>query len=273
MLLPPLEITKRAWQIYRDNWSIFFKILVWLFVPAILLGILAFFDERLGLAFADRSVPIYLGLVAFAFVVNLWAQVVLTRLIKHSLSQEPVHLASLRGEAWRDTLPLLWVHILIGLIIFLLPSVLIFLGIIFSFFNIVFLAILLCVFPGLMFAFWYTFSAAAFILDGSRGMEALRTSKKLVVGRFWPVVWRLIIATLPILVVLIILLGVPTLILGFVTGFSGFTSDQNPWWFDILQSLAAYLILPLTYGVSVVLFQDLKKNPQSQPVVPPATQL
>lgn len=242
MLLPPFEITKRAWQVYRDNWSVFLKVLIWLFVPTVLLGILAFFDERLGLAFADRSVPIYLGLSAFVFVVSLWAQIVLTRLVRHSLSQESVNMPSLREEAWRDTLPLLWVHSLCGLIVFL--------------------GTMLFIIPGIIFSIWYFFSSLAFILDSQHGMDALRASKKLVHGRFRIVVWRLVISYLPILAVLLVFTSALILLSGLLTGFSGISNGQYSWWFSLLQSIITYLLLPMSYGISVILFQDLKKNPQ-----------
>lgn len=58
---------------------------------------------------------------------------------------------------------------------------------------IIFGGYLLLLIPGLIFAVWYLFSVIILLAENKKGREALRASKRLVRGYFWPVVWRILI--------------------------------------------------------------------------------
>ena len=47
--------------------------------------------------------------------------------------------------------------------------------------------------PGIIIGIWLMFSHFALLLEGKRGMEALKASKALVKGRWWPVFCRLLV--------------------------------------------------------------------------------
>ncbi len=173
MLISPIDIFKKSWQICQANLWAFWGMVVWLLIPALLLGLLNFIDQKLGTAFIDYSVPMYLALSALAFIIGLWVNIVLARLIFNALRQQSVDKRALTREAWRDTVSYLWVSILVGVIALL--------------------GLILFIIPGLIFAVWYSFAALIFVLEGVKGYAALKQSKSLVSGRFWSVIWRWIV--------------------------------------------------------------------------------
>lgn len=242
MLLSPWTILKEAWQINKANYKTFFRILLWLLLPALLLTILNFVDRETNLKLISYSVPIYLALVALSFVIGLWTQIVLVRLIMSGLTSQPVNQKELNQNSWRDTISFFWVYFLTGLIILI--------GTIFF------------IIPGLIFMVWYFFSTFFFIIEGVNGYAALQKSKEFVQGRFWQVVWRLIMINFFYGLTLIVLTGVPVLLIGALTKFAGFSLSSNaaPWWFDSLQSLVAILTMPLNLGMATILYKNLKEN-------------
>lgn len=240
MLIQPLDIFKKSWQICKGNYLYLWKIVGWLLAPAILLSVLELIDAKIGLSFVNYSVPIYLALTAVAFVLGLWVNIVLARLIFHAFQQTPVDRKLLTREAWRDTISYLWVSILVGLIVLA--------------------GMFLFIVPGLIFAVWYSFALLIFVLEGTKGYEALKKSKALVSGRFWPVVWRWFVPNVIYGLILVVLIGGPILLTGILTNFSGFTPQGYPWWFGLWQSVTTILTAPLSVGFGVVLYSSLKNE-------------
>lgn len=245
MLIQPLDIFKKSWQIFKANYLVFWQIVAWLLAPAVLLGLLGLLDQKLGSAFLNYSVPIYLALSALAFIIGLWVNIVLARLIFNALRQTSVDKKILTREAWRDTVSYLWISILVGLIALV--------------------GLILLVIPGLIFAVWYSFALLIFVLEGTKGYEALKKSKALVSGRFWLVVWRWIVPYFIYSVILVVIVGAPALLVGYLTKFVGFGLTAGgtlsyPWWFSLWQSVVAVLTMPLTIGFGVVLYDNLKRK-------------
>jgi hypothetical protein len=61
---------------------------------------------------------------------------------------------------------------------------------------IVFLGIIFFVVPGLVFIVWFSLFPLVYILAENHKVSALKESKELVKGYFWPVVGRLLVAVL-----------------------------------------------------------------------------
>lgn len=243
MLIPSVNLFKEAVAIYQANYKVFLKIVSWLIGAAVLLGLLNLADRQTSFQYIDYTFPLYLILSAFSFVIGLWTQIVLIRLIQAGLTKQTVDKKILQQNAWRDTVPFLWVSILTGLII---------LG-----------GMILLIIPGLIFSIWYFFSIYVFGVDGVRGYAALQKSKDLVQGRFWPVVWRILVANFFYGLVLVVLVGLPTLIIGALTKFADFTPNftMGPWWLDALQSIMTIATLPLNIALWVILYKNLKETP------------
>ncbi len=240
MLIKPLEIFQKSWQIFKANWRVLGRVISWLLIPAFLLGLLGFLDQKLGQSFINYSVPTYLALSALTFVLGLWANIVLARLIYQALRQSPADRKAISREAWRDTVSYLWVSVLVGLITLA--------------------GMFLLVVPGFIFAVWYSLATLVFVLEGVKGYAALKRGKTLVRGRFWAVVWRWIVPYFFYLVMMTILVGLPTLLVGYFTGFANFSAENQPWWFNFWQSVVAILLLPLSAGFGVVLYGSLKEE-------------
>ncbi|MEK7131347.1 MAG: hypothetical protein AAB797_01245, partial [Patescibacteria group bacterium] len=104
------------------------------------------------------------------------------------------------------------------------------------------------------------------IFEGVAGLNALRASKSLVVGRWWPIVWRLAITTVVfgflnsalayVLAYLIRLLPLPV----FIQSASA----------SALASLVGAVVAPLSAGAALILYQSAKQNPITQPTLPPS---
>lgn len=241
-LLPALNIFKEALTIFKVNYKTFLKVLSWLLIPALLLIILNIFDSLTNLKFVNYSFPIYLLLSALSFIIGLWTQIVLIRLTSASLTKEALNEKILYTESWRDTAPFLWISILMSLIIMA--------------------GTILLVIPGLIFTIWYLFSLYIFAIEGKRGYGALQRSKELVQGRFWAVVWRLVVTSFFYGIIVFVIIAIPTLIIGLFTKFDQFSSvfSSMPWWLNALQSVVAILTLPLNIGLMTVMFKNLKDN-------------
>ena len=55
---------------------------------------------------------------------------------------------------------------------------------------------ILLIVPGIIFAVWFNFAIYTYILEGRAKLEALKESKILVSGRWWPVFWRVLVINL-----------------------------------------------------------------------------
>ncbi len=250
MLIPSINLFKEALSICKNNYKVFLKIISWFLGVTVLLAILNCVDRYTFFHYVNKTFPIYLILSAASFVIGLWTQIVLIRLINAGLTKQPVDQKTLNQNAWRDTIPFLWISILVGIIT---------LG-----------GLILVIIPGLIFSVWYFFSRYSFAIDGMRGYAALDNSKKLVQGRFWQIVWRLIVTNIFYGLVLIVIVGIPTLIIGYFTKFAEFSSafTSGPWWFDALQSLAVVITLPLNIAFWTILYKNLKET-KTENVLPP----
>lgn len=241
MLLSSIDIFNQAGQVFKANYLAFWKITAWMLVPGVFMAASDYLFSKLGYSFASYSVPLDLALVAVLVVLGLWIQIVVTRLVFNAYKQVPVDTKIVRREAWRDTISYVWVMILVQAALLL--------GLIFF------------VVPGILFAVWFSFAGLIFILEGVRGRQALMKSKELVKGRFWAVVWRWLILHLIYLLILIVVAGVPTLLIGWATKFAGFSVQAGPWWFNLVQVAGTAVILPLQAAFGVVFYSALKEAP------------
>ncbi|MEK7189680.1 MAG: hypothetical protein AAB666_01730 [Patescibacteria group bacterium] len=243
MLIQPVDILKKSWQIFKVNWQEFTKVTAWLVVLAILSALLSYFDKATFLMFVNYTFPIYVAISALVFVVGLWVNIVLARMIWSALHQLPLERRKLAHDSWRDTVSYLWVSILVGVIVTI--------------------GTVLFIVPGVIFGIWYSFAALVFVLEGVKGYEALKKSKSLVQGRFWLVVWRWAVPFFVYSLILVVIIGLPTLLVGVLTqwdSFKEFTANNQPWWFQLIQSVTTVLTLPLSAGFGVVLYNSLKEN-------------
>ena len=115
------------------------------------------------------------------------------------------------------------------------------------------LALLACIGPGVYLYYAWALAIPVVLLEGLRGKQALKRSRALVKGRWWPVFGCLIVATL--------LASVVTLAFQAVVGGVGFTNDS-----DVVGAVVSgiatvagsVLVTPFTAAVTAILYFDLR---------------
>tara|TARA_B100000315_G_C14571059_1_gene585534 strand:+ start:539 stop:1336 length:798 start_codon:yes stop_codon:yes gene_type:complete len=136
-------------------------------------------------ALSQFFIPLIAGLVLFlAFLIaNYWISA--SALAMAININKDIKIKQALKQGWEKLASYVWVGLLSCLIIF---------G-----------GSLLLIIPGLIFAVWFSFAVYALMRDNIQGWEALKRSKELVSGYFWPVTGRIIILQLIIISATIIL--------------------------------------------------------------------
>lgn len=244
MLKTATELIVDSWNLYAKNWRIFLPFIIMLFLPTFILSALGTITLYLSVYLPSSSLAsniVILIVFAASMVFAVWVSVALARTIFNCLLAKPTEWK----EAFFTSSNLIWPVIFTSFLVTLIV-----LG-----------GTLLLIIPGIIFAIWYSFVFYTVIFENARGLNALSASKSLVMGRWWPIAWRLIITTIVFgflnstlsyaLAFLIRLLPLPIFIQ------STFASA--------LTSLTSAVIVPLSAGATLILYQSVKQNPTATP--------
>jgi hypothetical protein len=128
----------------------------------------------------------------------------------------------------------------------------------------------LLVIPMFIFYIWFKFAKYGLFVDGVRGTGALRASKTLVNGRWWPVMWRIAIPTVffgvagyfvTLLLYLVIgsVLGDPRMFFGPPVSIWSLSTSQLFVTTVIPQTITTFLAV-LVIGSELILFLDLREG-------------
>lgn len=167
------DLLKKAFEVYKQKFANF--AILALLSMAIFLAVipfaLAFFIASGGF---DVSAPllvfgILLGIIAFAIisVLSLW---IFAASLVVIINKEKKPLKDAFRTAWQMLPALFWIELLYSLAV---------LG-----------GLLLLVVPAIIFGIWFSFATYIFVAEGIKGKEALKKSKQLVKGNWWPVFGR-----------------------------------------------------------------------------------
>jgi len=236
----PIELFKDSWGIYKSR----FETLVGISAVPAIAGLLMFL---LGFGMGDKqsNAGFVAGLGFAVFIVaivgiflGLWSQVAMLRAIKDNLGIK---------ESFNTSLNLVggyfWVSILTGLAV---------LG-----------GFILLIIPAFIFAVWYGFGTYVYVIEGTRGWDALKQSKEYVSGNFWAVVGRWFVMGLIMMV-----LYIPVLILTPMEPNAEPSIVAN-----IYVTVYSLLATPFVVLYSYLLFQELRQKKQimaaPQPQMPP----
>jgi len=199
------------------------------------------------LSFFPETNPMVIGLNAVCSVVELlltfWIGIILVLLVNAILEKQTLDIATLKQTS-----------------ISLLQPVANALLIAFLF---VLLGILLLVLPGIMVFIWIAFTQTVVILDGKRGMDALKSSKSLSEGRFFRVFYRILIGPLFIGFIFSLITALVLSLSGAISGFNPIdvASTQNlPAWVDLLQSTIEIFGIPWLATYMILLYKHLKET-------------
>lgn len=236
-MLPNVKtLINESWSLYRTNFKFFVKIVVWILVPSIVLSVLPAITTN-----AVIFLPINFFFSLVSLFVGLFIAVILISSINSLIKKETVNLATLYDASYSKILSYFWISILTGLA---------FLG-----------GTVLLVVPGIIFSVWFSFAAIIFIIEGTKGTEALRSSKELVRGKFWPVLWRWIATYIVYGLILTVIILIPIYLIGLAFGqpASGF-NEVSPWWAALLSNIVYSFAVPLFAAIGVLLYNGLKKE-------------
>ena len=118
-------------------------------------------------------VLVLIGII-ISVAVGIWCQVAAIYAIKERATKIGIKQSLVMG--WPKFWSFLWISILTGIVVFV--------------------GICLLVVPGIIFAVWFYFAMYVLVVEGIKGTEALKRSKQLVAGYWWPVFGRILLLCL-----------------------------------------------------------------------------
>lgn len=230
---------------YRDNFRIFFMLLLWLvFVPALIIFVVAMgLPDVSDIVNPVEALKILLSSpITFVLAVLGLLRIVLYLILSASLVYFVFYgkKAMSHSEAIRGGLNYFWRYVGLSIVsLFLL-----------------FLLFLLLVIPGIIFFVYWIF--ASYILIGeNRGIwESLKESKKLVKGRWWKVFGYTLLLAL-IMIIIYFILAIPSVLFGFLIPEGNiFVSVLSL----ILNWISSLLTVPLIILFVKNFYLDLKRS-------------
>jgi len=245
MLIQPIDIIKTSWKFYTTNWKKFIIYLLLLFIPTILLksiGLLSSYYSSYAEDLYITSTVITVIAFTASILFSLWISIALTKAIKRTYKNEPL-------ENWKKMISnntyLIWPVILTSI----MTTALVVIG------SILFLI------PGIIFFVWYSFTFYEVMFNDKKSTKALASSKSLVVGRWWSILWRMLVPgiTFGILMAIII-----SLILLPIKFFIPPTSTLFEFISNIVGIIINLALTPLLSVATLILYFSARENPIEQ---------
>lgn len=260
MLLSATELVKKSYNLYKDNFKLFITYTILLLVPSVVVAMLggatAAILDMDNASFGSITFAIiffFLGLAAY--LASLWFSLAFIKVI--AARYEGKNVQDIKSEimlAKGLILPVIIASIISGLAVFA--------------------GFILLIIPGIIFAIWFAFTLYAVVLDGQKDTDALRFSKKLVQGRWWGVVWRIIVPSF----VYLVLTNIFQMPIGFIT--EKIDSVIIISIMLVLSSVVTIILTPFITSAQTILYIELKRTqpgnvetpaPLSAPAEPPVS--
>lgn len=248
-LIGPGDLIVGAWGIFKKNFLSYTQIAVWFAVLSLIQWVIFIVTRSLIFDGVMRTVVITaLSLpVSLAFAL---LSVAIIDLTARSIQKKNTDIQEVFFESLHMLIPFIWVG--------------------FLFWTIAAFGFILLVIPALVFIVWFKFAMNHLIIDDIHGFDALRASKKLVDGRWWAVLFRIVIPTIFYYVAASFALKLLYLLIGSSLGDPGLffgnfaSSDELSNSYIMITSVIpavvnAYL-LPLLVGADLLLWFDLKRT-------------
>ena len=181
-VIPLGQLFKKSFENYSDKFKILTKIsalsfLVWIIsIPFI--GVFIALNFKFLFEYgALNLVRILIGGaflligVLLAIILEIWIFSTLFYALKQG--DNNTKLKEVMSQGWQNLASFFWVGFLRGVIVLL--------------------GFICFIVPGIVFSIWFSFAPYVFIFEGKKGFEALKRSKELVKGKWWPIFWRIVI--------------------------------------------------------------------------------
>lgn len=243
MIISVSEIIKDSYLVCKNNWRNIFTYVLLLFLPSLILsflGIVGIYLSNYSEAFTLTTNITILAVFAAGLIFSAWATIALTKEIFNLLMGK-----SLKWKInFSDSSYLIWPFVYTSVLV-----TLIILG-----------GSLLLIIPGLIFAGWYLFAVTIVIVEEKRGLGSLRASKNLVVGRWFPVVLRVLIPAILYSVATFVIQYAILVPLNYLIQSPKAIIIINP----IINSFVTTAFAPFAIAASLILYLSLKANPQDK---------
>jgi hypothetical protein len=179
LLLPVVELFKKSFDAYYKKVLAYVLIILFgfigflIFLPFGLIGFLISYGPFKNNDFNITIILVDIFLVLLGILIcvifGLWSRVALFCAVK----DESLKFKESLKVAWPKIASFFWISLLVGLAT---------LG-----------GLILFIIPGIIFAVWFIFSIYVYIEEGIKGTEAMKRSKQLVAGYFWPIFGRILV--------------------------------------------------------------------------------
>ena len=240
MLISIKDLIKKSYELYAKNAKLFFTYAVIVSAPSIALSFLVtILRSVFNLQKVSLLTPLYailfFALGVISYFLSLWLSIAFIKTVSDKYNEKNTeNIKKVIFDTKKLIIPTLIVSILSGLAI---------LG-----------GLLLLVVPGIIFSIWFAFSFYVVVLDGKEGTEAMRESKKLVEGRWFPTFIRLFAPSLLFLIISGILQSPFSYIMAnsksiFIGNIVG-----------ILSSIVSVMLAPFLVASQAILYNELKKT-------------
>lgn len=241
MLLTSTELISKSWDDYLKNWSKWLIFSLLIFLPSFVLMLSgsfgAYLNTYLPATTLVTNVTILLLFLASLFL-GFWTYLAMVHATLKAHRNG-------KTDNWKDHYVATLYKIWPALYSSFFAGVFIFLGMIFF------------LIPGIIFSIWYAFVIFCVIADDEEGFKALASSKKLVSGRWWTVLWLLAFPSLFFMVSG----GIINAILLTMVNVLRLNPLADTLISNVISGLVNAAVAPIIALVAVNLFNNLKSNP------------
>lgn len=271
MLISISELIKRSYNLYKDNFQTILKYLLLAFAPSVLAVLIMASGMLLFKAAGDfvtgPIIFVLLPLAAIAFIIivilGIWFNFALIKIIdllnkKTGIPAMKDALNSAKAVVWRGlgatiliSLYTAW-PIFLGLCGFAISSFVfgpsMILKIIFG------LITIYGIFHLVYFSVKLVFCVYAVVIDNKKVKESMELSRSIIKGRWWQMMWRLLVPALVVYVIIMLI----NVILTYVEGLFGNVGNNIA---GFIAFAINFLVTPYVMAITIILFDEAKKTP------------
>lgn len=246
MLITATDLVKKSYELYKKNLRLFLIYALIISVPSMAVALLggmfaAVFNWQSYTFVTVLYAILFFVLSVIAYFISLWFSLAFLKAVAAHYEEKE---AQTYKEAIESTkqfiIPVFIASVLAGLVI---------LG-----------GFILLIIPGIIFSVWFTFVIYAVLLDGQKSTAALRYSKKLVQGRWWGVLWRILVPTS----IFLIISGGLEMPLDYLLKYSDSTIIN--YIVILVSSIISIVLTPFIVSAQTILYLELKKTRATSPV-------
>lgn len=244
MLITAPEIIKNSWETYSKNWKILFPYMVLLFASSITLGLVGLLGLQIE-KFLDKGSLIFINnlfiaaLTVALLLISLWITLALTKSLRAIIEKkEIINIKENLLQTSKYLWPIIWTSFLLilaiigGFIMFLIPA--------------------------LIFAIWFAYYFYIVIFENKKGIDALKSSKELVSGRWWKTLWLILAPSIFYGIIILVIQGALNYPLIFIFGEKTLTYFFTR---SVFTTTISALFAPLSALTTLYLYLSAKANP------------